>query len=53
MQKNRKNSASRKADTSVYTVKESVELLPFLLEMMSGSGRNCGEINIDTWTSDS
>ncbi|MET3657771.1 RluA family pseudouridine synthase [Sporosarcina psychrophila] len=40
MKKNHKNSASRKEDTSVYTVKEPMELLPFLLEMMSKSSRN-------------
>ena len=40
MKKNHKNSASRKDDTSVYTVKKSMELLPFLLEMMSKSSRN-------------
>ncbi|WP_318614024.1 RluA family pseudouridine synthase [Sporosarcina sp. YIM B06819] len=54
MQKNRKNSVNKKADTSVYTVKESSELLPFLLEMMAGSGRNAvksiltrGQVTVD------
>ena len=40
MRKNQKTAPSRKADTSVYTVKESTELLPFLLEMMTKSSRN-------------
>ncbi len=40
MRKNQKIVPSRKADTSVYTVAESTELLPFLLEMMTKSSRN-------------
>ena len=40
MRKNQKTAPSRKADTSVYTVEESTELLPFLLEMMTKSSRN-------------
>jgi 23S rRNA pseudouridine1911/1915/1917 synthase len=40
LRKNQKTAPSRKADTSVYTVKESTELLPFLLEMMTKSSRN-------------
>ena len=54
MRKNYKNLASKKADSLVYTVKESVELLPFLLEMMTGSGRNAvksiltrGQVTVD------
>lgn len=40
MRKNQKTAPSRRADTSVYTVEESTELLPFLLEMMTKSSRN-------------
>ena len=54
MQKNSKNSVSKKADTAVYTVKGSSELLPFLLEAMTGSGRNAvksiltrGQVTVD------
>ena len=38
--KKSENSRVERADTSVYTVKESTELLPFLLEMMTKSSRN-------------
>ncbi len=54
MQKNRKSPASKKTDTSVYTVKESVELLPFLLEVMTKGSRNSvksiltrGQVTVD------
>lgn len=54
MKKNHKNSASRKDDTAIYLVKEPMELLPFLLEMMSKSSRNSvksiltrGQVTVD------
>ncbi|WP_342515062.1 RluA family pseudouridine synthase [Sporosarcina sp. FSL K6-1522] len=54
MQKNRKSPVSKKAGTSVYTVKEPMELLPFLLENMKKNSRNSvksiltrGQVSVD------
>ncbi|CAM3142981.1 RluA family pseudouridine synthase [Filibacter tadaridae] len=40
MRKNQKNEPKRKADTFLHTVKEPMELLPFLLQTMAKSSRN-------------
>ncbi|MBE1554218.1 RluA family pseudouridine synthase [Sporosarcina limicola] len=54
MRKNHKNSPNRNTDSSIYKVEEPIELLPFLIKMMTKSSRNSvksvltrGQVTVD------